>query len=54
MQLHPLGVAAESDQPEASPESRDGDCVVEMKHFLSAIAKIKPSVSEKVSFNIKN
>lgn len=29
-------------------ESRGQPCTVEMKHFLVAVGKIKPSVSEKV------
>ena len=28
----------------------DGECVVEMKHFLSAISKLRPSISEKVGY----
>ena len=50
MQLQPMGVSGAARAGE-SPLPEPGDvegCVVQMKHFLAAIVKIKPSVSEKV------
>lgn len=53
MQIKPLGdMVVGADQSEHLPAAaiRSGgvECVVEMKHFLAAVAKTRPSVSEKV------
>lgn len=52
MQLQPLGMSSGAglgESPLPVPELGDMEgCVVQMKHFLTAVVKIKPSVSEKV------